>query len=42
VLKASSLISEVARSLLQPYVRFSEVGQHALEGFEGEHLFYGL
>jgi hypothetical protein len=41
-LKTASLVSEVARALLGPHLSFHETGPHMVNGFEGEHRFYGL
>jgi hypothetical protein len=41
-LRAPSLVSEVSQALLRSLLRFVEVGQHQLDGFAGEQVFYGI
>jgi pSer/pThr/pTyr-binding forkhead associated (FHA) protein len=41
-LRAPSLVSEVSQALLCSLLRFAEVGQHQLDGFAGEQVFYGI
>ena len=40
-LRVPSLVSEVSQALLRPLLPFTEIGQHQLDGFAGEQIFYG-
>jgi pSer/pThr/pTyr-binding forkhead associated (FHA) protein len=41
-LRADTLVSEVARALLEKHLPLVEFGRHAIQGFEGEQLFYRI